>query len=336
MGFRPGDILFNNTNSVELVGKSAIVSDSLHASFSNHMTRLRIDESKANPGYVQAFLWHLYRKRYFEARATRWVGQAAFGTTQIKAIEISLPPLDEQRRIVSLLNRAASIRRRADAARAKACAIVPTLFLDMFGDPATNPKGWSIGKLGDTSDVQGGLQVTSKRSSLPIEMPYLRVANVLRGVLDLSEIKSIRLTDAEWRRTELVAGDILIVEGHGNANEVGRAATWDGSIDQCTHQNHLIRARPNRECLLPEYLTSFLNSFSGRRVLIGDGKTTSGLNTISTRNVKAVPVPLPPLALQTAFAKQAQRIEATARSLDAAATKAEAMAAALSAEVFGS
>jgi type I restriction enzyme S subunit len=166
-------------------------------------------------------------------------------------------------------------------------------------------------------------------------MPYLRVANVLRGALDLSEIKSIRLTDSEWRRTQLVVGDILIVEGHGNPNEVGRAAIWDGSIDDCTHQNHLIRARPNRQRLLSEYLAHFLNSHSGRRILIGNGKTTSGLNTISTGNVKAVGLPIPPLPLQTAFAEQAQRLEATARALDTAAAKAEAMAASLSAQVFG-
>lgn len=248
---------------------------------------------------------------------------------------VPLPSLDEQHCIVRLMDRAAEIRRRADAARAKARAIIPALFLDLFGDPAINPKGWPSGKIADTCEVQGGLQVSSKRSELPLAMPYLRVANVLRGTVDLSEIKSIRLTDAERQRTRLASGDILIVEGHGNPNEVGRAAVWDGRISDCTHQNHLIRARPNKGHLLPEYVAYFLNSHSGRLILIGNGKTTSGLNTISTGNVKAVSLPLPPLSLQTAFAQQAQRIEATAHAIDAATIKAEAMAAALSAKVFG-
>lgn len=245
-----------------------------------------------------------------------------------------LPPLDEQRRIVGLLDRAVEIRRRADAACARSRAIAAALFHEMFGDPASNPRGWPVGMLGDNAEVQGGLQVTSKRSRLPLEMPYLRVANVLRGTLDLSDIKLIRLTSAEKQRTQLAVGDVLIVEGHGNPNEVGRAAIWDGSIGGCTHQNHLIRARPNKVSLHSEYLAHFLNSDSGRRILIANGKTTSGLNTISTRNVKAVGLLLPPLPLQTAFAEQAQRLEATGRALDAAAAKAEAMAAALSAEVF--
>lgn len=335
LGFRAGDILFNNTNSVELVGKSAIVASPLDAAFSNHMTRIRVDADRVSPGYVQAYLQHLFRHRYFEARATRWIGQAAFGAAQLKTIEVPLPPLDEQHRMVRLLDRAAEIRRRADAARAKSRAIIPALFLDMFGDPATNPKGWPVKKIGDTCDVQGGLQVTSKRSSLPLERPYLRVANVLRGALNLDEVKSIRLTPAELDRTRLRRGDILVVEGHGNPREIGRAAMWDGSVPDCTHQNHLIRARVIEGTLLPQYLECYLNSEAGRQILISNGKTTSGLNTISTSNVKAVKLPLPPLHLQTAFAEQVIRIESVACALDAAAAKAEAMAAALSAEVFG-
>jgi type I restriction enzyme S subunit len=335
MRFEVGDILFNNTNSVELVGKSAVVSTALEASFSNHMTRVRIDRRHAEPGYVHAFLRHLYGRRFFQDRATRWVSQAAFGTSQLKALEVPLPPLDEQRRIVGLLDRAAEIRRRADAARAKARAIIPALFLDTFGDPATNPKGWPTAELGRHADVQGGVQVSAKRAALPVELPYLRVANVMRGRLDLTEIKMIRVTASEALRTNLVPGDVLVVEGHGNPNEIGRAAVWDGSITTCTHQNHLIRVRPGLGSLTPEYVETFLNSDVGRRILIHNGKTTSGLNTISTRNVKEVRIPLPPTGLQSVFAEQIQRIEALARHLDAAAAKAEAMAAGLSAEVFG-
>jgi type I restriction enzyme S subunit len=288
---------------------------------------------RADPGFIA----HVLATPAFRAFAGAALGNNIknLNKSALEGYRIALPPLDEQRRIVGLLDRAAEIRRRANAARAKARAIIPALFLDTFGDPASNPKGWPVGTIGETCDVQGGLQVTPKRWELPLEMPYLRVANVLRGTLDLSEIKSIRLNDSEWRRTQLVAGDILIVEGHGNPNEVGRAAIWDGSIDDCTHQNHLIRARPDEQRLLSEYLAHFLNSHSGRRILIGNGKTTSGLNTISTGNVKAVVLPVPPLQIQTTFAEQAQRLEATARALDAAAAKAEAMAAGLSAEVFG-
>jgi type I restriction enzyme S subunit len=282
------------------------------------------------------FLFHclLHKRKELVGKS---VGGAQPNISQaiIRDTLVPLPPLDEQRRIVGLLDRAAEIRRRADAARAKARAIIPALFLDTFGDPATNPKGWPTAELGRHADVQGGVQVSAKRAALPVELPYLRVANVMRGRLDLTEIKMIRVTASEALRTNLVPGDVLVVEGHGNPNEIGRAAVWDGSITTCTHQNHLIRVRPGLGSLTPEYVETFLNSDVGRRILIHNGKTTSGLNTISTRNVKEVRIPLPPTGLQSVFAEQIQRIEALARHLDAAAAKAEAMAAGLSAEVFG-
>jgi type I restriction enzyme S subunit len=97
----------------------------------------------------------------------------------------------------------------------------------------------------------------------------------------------------------------------------------------------LIRVRPNLSSLTREYVETFLNSEIGRRTLIQNGKTTSGLNTISTRNVKEVGIPLPSIGLQTVFAEQVQRLESLACHLDAAAAKADSMAAGLSAEVFG-
>ena len=285
------------------------------------------------------YVFHFIRRTSFRATCkanfTGSAGQQRVPKSFLEKVAIPLPPLDEQRRIVGLLDRAADIRRRADAARAKARAIIPALFLDTFGDPATNSKGWPVSELGRHADVQGGVQVSAKRATLPVELPYLRVANVMRGQLDLTEIKMIRVTASEARRTNLARGDVLVVEGHGNPNEIGRAAVWDGSIAACTHQNHLIRVRPNLGSLTPEYVETFLNSDIGRRILIQNGKTTSGLNTISTRDVKKVGIPLSPIALQAVFAEQTQRLEALAHHLDAAAAKAEAMAAALSAEVFG-
>ena len=108
----------------------------------------------------------------------------------------------------------------------------------------------------------------------------------------MDEIKTIKLSEAELGRTKLAEGDILFVEGHGNSDEVGRCAVWDGSIDPCVHQNHLIRARVISLSIDPITLSRFLNSPLGRRHLLSRGKTTSGLNTISASDVKTTPVPL--------------------------------------------
>ena len=112
---------------------------------------------------------------------------------------------------------------------------------------------WPTVTLSECGEVQGGLQVTRKRQSLPIQRPYRRVANVYRDRLDLSEVKSIQTTELEATRTRLQQGDLLFVEGHANPNEVGRVALWDGSIADCLHQNHLIRVRLDPSVLLPAF-----------------------------------------------------------------------------------
>ena len=228
----------------------------------------------------------------------------------VASIQIPLPPLKEQRRIAAILDQAETLRTQRRAALALLDSLTQSLFLDMFGDPVTNPKGWSMSTIGDLAEVQGGLQVTSARKNLPVEVLYLRVANVYRGVLDLSEIKTIRATPAEIQRTTLVKNDLLVVEGHGNPNEIGRAALWNGEIEQCVHQNHLIRARFDFKKVEPVFASEYVNSPGGRQHLLRAGKSTSGLNTISVSNVRETPIALPPLPLQQTFATRIAAIEA--------------------------
>ena len=279
------------------------------ASFNQDVKAFIPDTSRLAP----RFLYHLLRslepiviRQGVKRGATVHSLQSGF----VEDMRIALPPLAEQRRIVEILDRAAAIQRLRRAAEEKAREIIPALFVDMFGDPATNPKGWPILKLEKVAEIQGGIQVSAKRSTLPVELPYLRVANVFRSRLDLSEIKTIRLTAAEALRARLMQGDIMVVEGHGNPKELGRAAIWDGSIKDCTHQNHLIRVRPNRQRILPDYVEALLNSEAGRKFLVGRGKTTSGLNTISTRNVRDVSMAIPPFAMQQEFARRANSLRA--------------------------
>ena len=219
----------------------------------------------------------------------------------VKGSTILLPPLEEQKRIAAILDKADAIRCKREQAIELADEFLRSLFLDMFGDPVRNPKGWPVVTLGEVSVVSGGLQVTHARVGNSLERPYLRVANVFRDRIDLTEVKKIRVTAQEVERAALRPNDLLIVEGHGNPEELGRCAVWSGQISECLHQNHLIRVRMNSESLCPEFVSAFLNSSSGRRQFLGHGKTTSGLNTISTSNVKAVRILMPAMTLQKRF-----------------------------------
>jgi type I restriction enzyme M protein len=97
---RPGDVLFNNTNSVELVGKTCLYDSVERAHYSNHTTRLRVDETRALPRFLALALHQLFKRGLFSKICTRWVGQAGVSATLLKEVEIPLPPLEEQRWIV--------------------------------------------------------------------------------------------------------------------------------------------------------------------------------------------------------------------------------------------
>ena len=105
------------------------------------------------------------------------------------------------------------------------------------------PEGWCWASVGQCADVQGGLQKSPARAPRKNHYPYLRVANVLRGRLDLTDLSRFELTDEELNKLRLAIGDLLIVEGNGSLSEIGRSALWDGEVDDCVHQNHIIRCR---------------------------------------------------------------------------------------------
>ncbi|MBI3965151.1 MAG: restriction endonuclease subunit S [Chloroflexi bacterium] len=306
--------------STRLVGKTALFAETGEHLFSNHMTRLRVRRELVEPGFLARYLHWTWQEGGLRSFVNQWISQAAINTSQIARITLSLPPLSEQRRIVEILDQADALRRARAEADAKAQRIVPALFQQMLGDPATNPKDWPLHPVGELAEVQGGLQLSPKRRELPLLRPYLRVANVQRDFLVLDEIKEIGLTEDELGRVLLQPGDVLVVEGNGNPTEIGRAAIWDGSIDGCVHQNHLIRIRCRESQLEPEYLLAFINSPSGQQYFHVAGNTTSGLVTISTGVVNRCRIPVPPIELQQSFSSQAKAV----RSLRAGQAQATA------------
>ena len=241
-----------------------------------------------------------------------------------------LPPIEEQRRLAAVLDHADALRTK----RREALAVLNTLAESIFVDTLTVDATPERRPLGEIAAVQGGLQVTRARAGNPVEAPYLRVANVYRGYLDLSEIKTLEVTNKELERTRLHVDDLLIVEGHGNPAEIGRAARWDGSVDNCVHQNHLIRVRVDPSAAEPCYVEAFVNSNRGRQSLLRSANTTSGLNTISTGDVKAVIVDLPSRALQAQFARGVGAIAAERRRLERSAERLDELFASLQHRAF--
>jgi type I restriction enzyme S subunit len=141
---------------------------------------------------------------------------------------------------------------------------------------------------------------------------------VLRGKLDLEETHQIELFEGELDRLRLEKGDLLIVEGNGSRSEIGRMAAWSGEIQNCVHQNHIIRARPMSGAS-SQYLMHFWNSPAGASQVLDVASSTSGLHTLSVSKISRLAVPLPPEAEQERIA------EATDKSLQALTRTQEAV-----------
>ncbi len=290
---------------------------------------------RARPGYEydMKFLFYLLR-RLDLSRLKTATGVPGLTREDAYRERIPVPPIEEQRRIVDLLTRAEGIVRLRRQAQQKAAELIPAMFVDMFGDPATNPKGWPVFALSEVSDVISGVAKGRDLSAdESIELPYMRVANVKDGRLDLDEVKTIRIKNTEVEKLRIVPGDLLMTEG-GDPDKLGRAALWRGEIDLCVHQNHIFKVRSHRDRLVPEYLRSLVGSAYGKAYFLRVAKKTTGIASINKTQLSAFPVLVPPMAMQEHFRRQVEAVEGIVVLQKAAAEKAETTFRSLLARVF--
>lgn len=161
-----------------------------------------------------------------------------------------------------------------------------------YGSEAV-PKGWQEIRLKYVATVQTGITLGKDyRSQELVEYPYLRVANVQAGSLDLREIATVRVPEAEAKTTTLQDGDVLMTEG-GDIDKLGRGCVWWGEIADCLHQNHVFAVRPKKSALLPEYLAIVLASTHGRRYFETTAKKTTNLASTNSTTLGRFPLQLP-------------------------------------------
>lgn len=234
----------------------------------------------------------------------------------IRSTEIPLPPLPEQKRIAAILDKADAIRRKRQQAIQLADDFLRAVFLNMFGDPVTNPKGWDEYVLNEIADIRSG--VTKGKAVKPEESvtrPYMRVANVQDGYLDLADVQQITVSKKDAEKCLLLEGDILLTEG-GDPDKLGRGHVWRGEVEGCLHQNHIFSVRvSDKERVRPAFLSAIISSPRGKRYFLRVGKQTTGIATIN-KSVLSEFVPfIPPIALQNKYLAIVNRIDAIKQSL---------------------
>jgi len=226
--------------------------------------------------------------------------------------EFSLPPLDQQRRIAEILVSTDGVlgtyRQIMEVLQDARVGVIEEHFTQIS-------QRNEVKRLAEIAEVAYGITLGGHRRDLPVEKPYLRVANVLRERIDLEEVKSIRCTEDEAAKFALGQGDVLVVEGHASVSEIGRAAIWNIRCDGMLHQNHIIRVRCSEQ-LSPEYLRLYMNSVQGRRYFRERAKSSSGLNTINSTVVKEFPIPLPEGSLQARLVEEIRQHDSMITAMD--------------------
>lgn len=256
---------------------------------------VEFDPAHINPRFALHYFKSIKSKLKLLATSTTL---PILNKSRFASLEIPVPRLSEQKRIAAILDKADAIRRKREQAIKLADEFLRSLFLDMFGDPATNPKRLPIVRIGDLlSSVAYG---TSKKACEQGQYPVLRMLNITyEGSWKLSDFKFMDLTAAEFERYSVEKGDILF--NRTNSRElVGKTAVFrsDGPM---VYAGYLIRLRTN-ERAHPEYISAFLNSGYMKRQLRDRCKSIIGMANINAKEIQAFPVPLPAIHSQEAFA----------------------------------
>ena len=266
---------------------------------------LRCDESKVLPHYLAHFL----RSATFLAFATNVVAGAKMPRmvmSEFWSYPVPLPPLEEQRRIAAILDQAETLRTQRRTALALLDSLTQSLFLDMFGDPVANPKGWPIQTLDEvTTKVTDGEHLNPAFTE--VGMPIVMAGNVLDDRIDLDAAKRVgEPLGMQFRKKcgpEL--GDLLIV---GRGATIGRLCRVNVEETFCL-MGSVILVKPDRTLLDERFLSGML-ALPSMHAQLYKSSGSSAQQAIYLKDVKRLKCPLPPLPLQQTFATRIASIEA--------------------------
>jgi len=242
----------------------------------------------------------------------------------LKEMEIPIPPKDEQEKIGSVLTLIESLIKAEDHAGNAATALKRAAMRELFtrglrGEPQKEteiglvPESWGQKELLEMAIVQTGIAKGRKFADTEmVDLPYLRVANVQDGHLDLSEMKNIRIRKTEIDRYRLQPDDIVLTEG-GDFDKLGRGFIWRGQIQDCVHQNHVFAVRTNKNILEPAFFAYLAQSDYGKAYFLKVAHKTTNLACINTQKLKAFPVIFPSLPEQ---AEIVEILDAIDRKID--------------------
>ena len=280
------------------------------------------------------YLYYFCRNYDFE-RLNKAVTIPSLTKSDLLKIEITLPSLEIQEKIVNKLLKIEEVIQARQQQLQKMDELVKARFIELFGDMFLNSKAWKKQALDSLADVVSGI-TKGRKTKEPqlIEVPYMAVSNVKDGYIDWTTVKTIQATQQEIEQYRLLPDDVLMTEG-GDPDKLGRGAILKEPLQNCIHQNHIFRVRLNESLILPAFFEEYLKHQKAKRYFLGCAKQTTGIASINMRQLKALPVLLPPLELQEQFAAFVEQTDKSKVAVQKALDEAQLLFDSLMQKYFG-
>jgi len=331
---RRGDIVMcTSSGSSEIVGKTAFTDRDWSGSFGAFCAVVRPKADRCHPRY----LFHYLQSPRFRdwTRNSSGVGIKNIRKSELDAVQIPFPSPDEQRRIATILDKADAIRCKREQALILANGFIQSMFLEMFGDPLSNPMGWPVKTLGaHLEEIRYGTSEKCGDETPERDIPVLRIPNVVNGVIDWTDLKFTSLNAKERERMLLFDGDILFVRTNGNPNYIGRCAVFEGNRP-AAFASYLIRARLRDDSpVSPRFVSTCFSMPSYRSRMIQEAKTTAGNYNANTTGLRSLPIIEPPKEMQAVYARVVASMNKTVVKIASDLTEANDLFASLSQRAF--
>lgn len=291
-------------------------------------------DKKLDQQYLLHYLKSDIARTYINALATGSV-RDNLKFSVLQELPINLRPIDEQRKLASVLDYVDSVIGLRNEELSTLDTLVKSRFVELFGDMFLNSKAWKKQELDSLADVVSGI-TKGRKTKEPhlIEVPYMAVSNVKDGYIDWTTVKTIQATQQEIEQYRLLPDDVLMTEG-GDPDKLGRGAILKEPLQNCIHQNHIFRVRLNESLILPAFFEEYLKHQKAKRYFLGCAKQTTGIASINMRQLKALPVLLPPLELQEQFAAFVEQADKSKLAVQKSLEELEILKKSLMQQYFG-
>lgn len=247
-------------------------------------------------------------KRQFNA-GLKGIGVPNLHLGVIRETVVNVAPQNEQEKICKILDKVVTLIDERKTELELLDNLIKARFVELFGDMYLNTMRWKEQPLESMADIVSGITKGRKiKEQSMIKVPYMAVSNVKDGYIDWTTVKTIEATEQEIEQYRLLSDDVLMTEG-GDPDKLGRGAIIKEPLENCIHQNHIFRVRLNESMLLPGFFAEYLKHQKAKRYFLRCAKQTTGIASINMRQLKVLPVLVPPLKHQEQFAAFVAQID---------------------------